>query len=438
MADKIKKFFEKKKSDAKFKLAGPGRKLNESSTSVIGPSKRSVQAPRTEPSDATRQAAEAALARLNSQRKDTAFNTSLAAIQAQVRRELEAEKKQEESKGGSMSSTSVEQDSDTQISPNLAVKGVYYRCPIVSDESLSKQEWKVRVKQFLFEQLEEEHGLTSCIMIHSCNYNKTKVHDCVEVLCKYLENIITNPDEKKYHKIRCSNAAFNDKVLPIFGSTEFLFAAGFRQKCLEHNGVMEDFWVFEKENVEDTQTLEFLLDALRAEDRIELELDRNLQVLSPAQAAKRVELPQEFYSISSEELKREQQLRSEMLEKQMVLRTKAMREKEELREIRKYKYALIRVRFPDGLYLQGTFSVYEKFGTIIEFIRENLEHNIPFELTSPTGHKFEESDYESTLFMLKLVPATILIFQWEASISEDIINVHSYLKTEIMMLVQSL
>lgn len=36
----------------------------------------------------------------------------------------------------------------------------------------------------------------------------------------------------------------------------------------------------------------------------------------------------------------------------MQLRTKAMREKEELREIRKYKFALVRVRFPDGLYLQ--------------------------------------------------------------------------------------
>lgn len=36
----------------------------------------------------------------------------------------------------------------------------------------------------------------------------------------------------------------------------------------------------------------------------------------------------------------------------MQLRTKAMREKEELREIRKYKFALIRIRFPDGLYLQ--------------------------------------------------------------------------------------
>lgn len=45
-------------------------------------------------------------------------------------------------------------------------------------------------------------------------------------------------------------------------------------------------------------------------------------------------------------------IRTEEMEKQMQLRTKAMREKDELREIRKYKFALIRVRFPDGIYLQ--------------------------------------------------------------------------------------
>lgn len=91
---------------------------------------------------------------------------------------------------------------------------------------------------------------------------------------------------------------------------------------------------------------------MKSEDRIELEIDRNVQILSPAQATKRVELPPDFYALSADELKREQQSRAEALEKQMQLRTKAMREKDELREIRKYKFALIRVRFPDGIYLQ--------------------------------------------------------------------------------------
>lgn len=56
--------------------------------------------------------------------------------------------------------------------------------------------------------------------------------------------------------------------------------------------------------------------------------------------------------MTAEELKREQQRKVDAAEKQLELRTKAMREKDELREIRKYKFAIIRVRFPDGLFLQ--------------------------------------------------------------------------------------
>lgn len=199
--------------------------------------------------------------------------------------------------------------------------------------------------------------------------------------------------------------------------------------------------MWDESNVEGTQTLEFLRDALKSEDRIELEIDRNVQVLSPAQAAKRVELPQDFYALTPEELKREQQSRSEALEKQMQLRTKAMREKDELREVRKYKFALIRVRFPDGIYLQGTFSVYEKVSDVIDFVQENLEHSgLPFVLTTPTGHKLEEDDRDSTLMDLRLVPATILLFQWDPMVAEDIARAshNTFLKPDVMMLMQSL
>ena len=52
-----------------------------------------------------------------------------------------------------------------------------------------------------------------------------------------------------------------------------------------------------------------LYDALGSAEPVQLELDRNLSVLYPSQAAKRVELPPVFYTITPEELKREQQLR---------------------------------------------------------------------------------------------------------------------------------
>lgn len=40
-----------------------------------------------------------------------------------------------------------------------------------------------------------------------------------------------------------------------------------------------------------------------------------------------------------------------------MLRTKAMREKEEQRERKKYNYTLLRVRLPDGNLLQGRSSL---------------------------------------------------------------------------------
>ncbi|XP_044746500.1 UBX domain-containing protein 6 [Coccinella septempunctata] len=441
MADKIKKFFAKKKLDAKFKLAGPGHKLTESantsSSSLMSKIKGNTVAKRQEPTDATRQAAEAALLRMSGQRKDTAFNTSLAAIQAQVRKELEAEKKSKvEDAIPHTSSNPVH----LEASPHLAVNGVYFRCPLINEDVLTKDEWRAKVREFLFQQLEEERGLTACLIIHSCNFNRTKVTECVDVLVRYLDNIIGNPSETKFHKIRCSNATFRDKVLPILGATELLFAAGFRPTKLENNGIEEDFWVFNPENIEGFNVLEFLRESLKSADRVELELDRNTQVLSPGEALRRIELPSEFYALSAEEIKREQQLKSEAMEKQMQLRTKAMREKEELREIRKYKFALIRVRFPDGLYLQGTFSVYEKFSEVVDFVQSNLEHELPFVLTAPTGHKFEPTDYDQTLVQLKLVPASILNFQFDGEIVENIASVENltYLKPEVMMTVQSL
>ncbi|XP_063905926.1 UBX domain-containing protein 6 [Zophobas morio] len=441
MTDKIKKFFAKKKADAKFKLAGPGHRLNESSTTIVGPSKQkpAYTPQRSGPSDATRQAADAALARFNSQSKNPAFNTSLAAIQAQVRRELEAEKKNMANPEPETHSTTA--PADVEASPYLAVKGVYFRCPLISEEVLNKEEWKIKIKEFLFDQLEEERGLTACLIIQSCNYNRTKVKDCVDVLCRYLDNIIANPTETKFHKIRCSNPTFRDKVLPTLGATDLLLAAGFQQQVLDHNGTEEEFWVFNDQNIENPQVLELLREALKSEDRVELELDRNIQVLSPAQAARRLDLPQDFYTLSPEELKKEQQLRTEAMEKQMQLRTKAMREKDEMRELRKYKFAIIRIRFPDGLYLQGTFSVYEKFSEILDFVQDNLEHaGLPFILLAPTGHKFEESDSESSLAQLKLVPAAILNFQWDSSIADEFARSGntSYLKPEVMLLIQQL
>ncbi|KAG6460569.1 hypothetical protein O3G_MSEX012062 [Manduca sexta] len=444
MNDKIKKFFQKKKVDAKFKLAGPGHKLSESTISAASSnSSKNVPVPkRSGLSEESKVAAEAALIRLQQKRENPAFNTSLAAIQAQVKKELENEK----AAASKLETSTSEERKEVEIDlpRNFAASGVFFKCPIISDEVLPRDEWKKNIKTFLYEQLEEERGLTACLIIQSCNSNREKIETCVETLCKYLENITNNPDEDKYHKIRMSNRVFCERVMPIEGAMELLLAAGFlQQKITNAEGVEEEFLVFNKEIVPSMETLTTLVDALRTAEPIQLELDRNLQVLLPSQAASKVQLPPSFYALSPEEIKREQQLRTEAIERSQMLRTKAMREKDELREMRKYKFAIIRIRFPDGILLQGTFSVYERYNEIHEFVQSNLEHSgLPFLLNSPTGHKLHiEEEANKTLIDLRLVPATVLTFAWHPSVAEEINNSPNkdvYLKPEVMVLVQDI
>lgn len=100
--------------------------------------------------------------------------SSLRAIQAQVKRELEAEKKKATSSPEPSESKS-KQPEEVDLAPVLAVKGVYYKCPLIGPEILSKEEWNVKIRNFLYEQLPEEKGLTACLILYSLNKNREKV-----------------------------------------------------------------------------------------------------------------------------------------------------------------------------------------------------------------------------------------------------------------------
>lgn len=177
---KIKKFFSKKKEEAAFKLKlgggmGQGHALNapkaEPSTSQRKPTANAYVPPkRKELSNEARAAAAAALSRIE-KTDSKEFNTSLAAVKAQAKKELEAERKlKEEVKTAEAAPTTDAKPVNT----NLACQGVFFRCPIVSEEVLTKKEWKIKIKEFLYQQLEAEKALTSCLIIHNCN-TKEKV-----------------------------------------------------------------------------------------------------------------------------------------------------------------------------------------------------------------------------------------------------------------------
>lgn len=172
---KIKKFFSKKKEEAAFKLKlggslGQGHTLNSTNPELPTSSRKPptdayIPPKRKELSSEVRAAAAAALARV--EKKDTKeFNTSLAAIKAQAKKELEAERKIREEVSPP--------ETTTEHNSSLACQGVFFRCPIISEEILPKKEWKVKIKEFLYQQLEAEKALTSCLIIQNCN-SKEKV-----------------------------------------------------------------------------------------------------------------------------------------------------------------------------------------------------------------------------------------------------------------------
>jgi len=432
----IKEFFKRKAAERKFKTAGPAHKLDDSGTSSKRGSSsqkgNSAQQQRKQNAsrEAERAAAAAALERME-QQKQTSLNWSSQAIKNQARKELELENSMKEKAVASSQRKQIIQVE--QDCPNFTVSGVFYTCPIIGPEILPKDAVENKIRAFLYEQLEQERGLTACLMIHTLNKNKSKVQKGVETLSRYLTNIIDEPTEEKYRKIRLKNKAFQERIANLEGAFDFLIAAGFTQEKLTLDENEEDYFVFQDENL-DIEKLQMLKEALLSAEPILPVLDRNLKVLKPADLVENVNLPKDFFNLTLDEVKKEQETRSETVEMMTQLRTKAMREKDEIRERHVYKYALIRIRFPDGIILQGTFSVYERLSAVREFVAENLaDPCMEFDVLLPGGIKV--SDESQSLLEAKLVPAVVLNFQASDEIS---MSRSAFLNSDCLVLLSDL
>ncbi|CAH1784208.1 unnamed protein product [Owenia fusiformis] len=413
----IKRFFEKKKLDVKFKKAGGGKKLTDESRQISPrPSNSAGGAKPMVQTDAQRAAAQAALARMEQPRQGTAKPSMRTHIRSEVEAEMKAREKSSSSATPDLGPKEVIKDAAPMIS------SVKFKCPLVGDVVLPKAEMETYIEDFLMKQLVEEPTMASALMIHTLNKDKEKVRIGIETLCKYLDNIISHPGEEKYLKIRINNKAFQERVNSLKGVQEFLQAGGFEIKRLPGPGEdapEEKFFIMNPERGMDTEALMNFKDLLFIAEPIRPQLDRDMKVFYPSQYANRIEVPPDFYAVSQEEIKREQQARTEAVEKLGMLRTKAMRERDEQRELRKYRYTLLRIRFPDDIILQGIFRALDKLQSVMEFIRENLENDwMPFMLNTSTGQKL--TNEECNLAELGLAPAAVLNFTWDAAVLADV------------------
>ncbi|XP_075719844.1 UBX domain-containing protein 6 [Rhinoderma darwinii] len=404
----MKKLFEGFKAEIKFKGAGPGRKLNDEAREIPDNFVKEHPAPRKAPAgDAQIAAASAAIARFDSkQGKGKTLHKD--AVHTPVK---DVELKEEVKAMPNDKKTETEKDS---------IYNILFRCPLTG-EILRREEIESHIKKNI-EMLSTADSISASIMkIHTFNKDRDKVKLGVETVARYLKNIISNPNEEKYQKIKLSNKVFQEKVICLEGAHEFFEAIGFEKKTLALQGqdLQEEFYVLGSDALDRLNDLQSHHDSLLSGEPLIATLYRQPQIFVPSLQAAKFDLPDDFYNLTVEDIKLEQKLRTEKLKQDSMLRTKAMREKEDKPEIKKYKYTVLRIRFPDGYILQGLFYAQERLSVLVDFIRQHLQNDwLPFELTAPCGQKLE--DEQVTFREYGLVPSALLTFRWDEAILADV------------------
>uniref|UniRef100_A0A8C6CIN3 PUB domain-containing protein n=1 Tax=Moschus moschiferus TaxID=68415 RepID=A0A8C6CIN3_MOSMO len=324
----MKKFFQEIKADIKFKSTGPGQKLTESVGEKAPKEKLGqppVRQPRQGPTNEAQMAAAVALARLEQEWGPT----SQESIQNQVRKELRAEATVSGNPEALGSNTAPEPKEEG--SAHLAVPGVYFTCPLMG-AILRKNQQDTGIKEAILLHFSTDPVAASIMKIHTFNKDRDWVKLEVDTVTKYLDNIHLHPEEK-YRKIKVQNKVFQERIHYLEGTNEFFEAIGFQKVLLPIPD--QELYVLERHK-------EQLLSA----EPVRATLAHQRRVFWPSPLALQFNLPVDFFNLTAEEIKREQRLRSEAVERLSVLRTKAMREREEQREMRKYMYTLLRVRSP--------------------------------------------------------------------------------------------
>jgi len=259
-----------------------------------------------------------------------------------------------------------------------------------------------------------------------------------------VNNILNSPGEEKFRKIRVENKTFKEKVHNVKYADLLLKKSGFKavtlkkppEQGIDGSETQEDFFVYEGDNLE---KLESLKEALSLAEPIVPYLDRDLKIYRVSSKTstdcRKFDLSDEFYNVSVEEMRKEHKLKMEAVEQQGMLRTKAMRERDEQLELRRYNYCLIRIRFPNDYILQALFKSTENFGTLYEFVQEQLEYDsVPFELF---GHSLKKNlELTATLAEAGLAPAALINFKWNENSMQEAnqrgINLNRYIKASLI------
>lgn len=82
--------------------------------------------------------------------------------------------------------------------------------------------------------------------------------------------------------------------------------------------------------------------------------------------AAKIELPDSFYNLSLEEVKREAEMRKKKMADSQLLIPRSLKEKQAKAARKRYTKTVIRIQFPDGVVLQGIFYPWEPTSSLYE------------------------------------------------------------------------
>lgn len=383
----MKKFIKKIVADVKFSDAGQGHKLNEEPPAPR-PQSRPMSAPRrAAPSQEAKTAGAAALARIEAMNNKQ--NTPLRAQQLELKRQVQRQQSEERN----IVSPAVSRE--PEIVPQLGLRMV---CPICQS-SAPKPEMSCHFETCLEKQLELEPLKTTCTMIHTLNSGELLTNG-VKTLSFFVKNVANSPDDEKYKKIRVNNAGVQRKVIPLVGGVEFLELSGFTRVTDDTDG--EEYFIM----LECPDHLTLCVETLETSKKLVPTLDRDVKVLHLSAGLQKFEFSPDFYRVTKEDLMSDQKRRAEEAERSDMLRTKATRDRDAGIGMRIYNYTIIRIRFPDGIYLQGTFSAHDTVQSIFKFVESSLRHPIQFSIVSPGNPPLTRDN--TLLKAAGLVPSGVL------------------------------
>ncbi|KAA8529019.1 hypothetical protein F0562_033493 [Nyssa sinensis] len=321
-----------------------------------------------------------------------------------------------------------------------------FECPVCGRAYGSEEEVSAHVESCLnssevdnvaavSELARHEKGAESQSELEACvgTYVSGKPSDgSVEVVLKLLRNIIREPENMKFRKIRMGNPKIREALGDVAGGVELLECVGFelQEEGGEMWAVME---VLSEERILSIKKALSFLEPQKIGDLPSTALgkidepiepkkvDRQIRVFFsvPESVAAKIELPDSFYKLSLDELKRETDLRKKKIAESQLLIPKSYKEKQAKAARKRYTKTVIRIQFPDGVVLQGVFFPWEPTSALYEFVGSALkEACLEFELLHPVVIKRRvipsfpaPGQRATTLEEEDLVPAALIKFR---------------------------